>query len=72
VTLGPGMTPGHTGGPPTICYQAPHADTTTYRPLEMYAVNPALVNSGRIDCRECVKPWEGPGDEGHEPMLWKE
>jgi hypothetical protein len=27
--------------------------------LEMYPVNPKLVNSGRIDCPECVQPWVG-------------
>ena len=27
--------------------------------LEMYPVNPKLVNSGRIDCAECVLPWAG-------------
>jgi SOS response associated peptidase (SRAP) len=27
--------------------------------LEMYPVNPAIVNSGRIDCPECVVPWVG-------------
>jgi putative SOS response-associated peptidase YedK len=27
--------------------------------LEMYPVNPAIVNSGRIDCPDCVVPWHG-------------
>ena len=27
--------------------------------LEMYPVNPKIVNSGRIDCPECVLPWAG-------------
>ena len=27
--------------------------------LEMYPVNPKIVNSGRIDCAECVLPWAG-------------
>jgi len=27
--------------------------------LEMYPVNPKLVNSGRTDCPECVLPWAG-------------
>ena len=27
--------------------------------LEMYLVNPKIVNGGRIDCPECVLPWVG-------------